>query len=256
MKLQHIFCFVLVFSGLALAAVPSWVQPGVVVSYDGYSAFVQGGQYQSPVQTVVTMETVSVAGNSVSGTTFVSGPGAPGVMQSYPWTCVEGGACEWRYWVDPSNPTGSVKGPNGEVFSVVGSAPYSYGGYAVQDATMMAYENAQTGVEYHITFETRTGLVLAYAEKYPSQQTFLYINSVNIDLSGYQPSDPQAPVNPLPQEPGNNTYVPGPAPEGQLCGSLAFALALGGLSLGIARRRKVFASNASQKFRDEVAKSI
>jgi len=46
----------------------------------------------------------------------------------------------------------------------------------------MAYTNQDTGVEYHLTFETKTGLILAYIEKYPSQNTFIYFRSISPEL--------------------------------------------------------------------------
>ncbi|VVC71979.1 Uncharacterised protein [uncultured archaeon] len=198
------FAIILILSSLCFAtSVPSWVQPGVTVVYDGISGYYSNGQYTNPVATTVTLRVNSVAGNTVAGTTYVEIPTMPGYRQTFDWTCIEGGVCDWRFWVDPANPTGSAKGPNGETYSVVNSGPYSHGSYSNPDATLMAYQNAGSGVEYHLTFETRTGLIVAYAEKYPSQHTFLYFKSINQDLSSYQP--PQA-ANPLS---GANGVCPG-----------------------------------------------
>lgn len=179
---------VLLFASLSLASsVPSWVQPGVTAVYEAYSSNYDNGQHANAIATTMTLRVESVSGNTVTGTSYVESPVMPGYGQTYQWTCIEGGTCDWRFWVDPSNPTASVKGPHGEPYSIVGTGPYSHGTYSTQDATLMAYQNAQSGVEYHLTFERRTGLVLAYAEIYPSQRTYLYFKSVNADLSGYQP---------------------------------------------------------------------
>ncbi|MBU0590875.1 hypothetical protein KKF81_05355 [Candidatus Micrarchaeota archaeon] len=180
--------FGILFCGLFFATVPSWIQPGVTVTYDGYAAEVNAnGDYENAVQTVVVMTVQSVSGNTVSGNTRISIPSVPSFVKNYPWTCTDGTICDWRFWVDPTDPVGSIKGPNGETLSIVGTGPYSYGSYQTNSATMLLYQNQQTKAEYHITADSRTGLIIAYAEKYPNQEIYLYVKSVNVDLSNYQP---------------------------------------------------------------------
>ncbi|MCK4714568.1 MAG: hypothetical protein KAT35_03260, partial [Candidatus Aenigmarchaeota archaeon] len=127
------------------------------------------------------------SGNTVSGTTTVANAAIAGVVDTYAWSCTEGLPCDWRFWVDPVDPTGSAVGPNGETFLNLGNLPFSYGSYSTNDATMIGYSNDQTGVEYRYVFESRTGLVLSYSEIFRTQQTYIYFTSINTDLSTYQP---------------------------------------------------------------------
>jgi len=184
MRLGMFIVCSLLLTGAALGAVPSWVQPGLVVSYDGISASLIGGEPQNGVYTVMTTQVDSASRDAVSGTTKVYIPSASMGGWSYSWQTSEGDPWKdvHRFWVDPADPSSSVKGPNGEVLSIVGQEPFSYGGRS-WDATLMAYKNEETGTEYHLTFETKTGLILAYTEMYPSQNTFLYFKSISQEPS-------------------------------------------------------------------------
>jgi len=183
MKVVLLIIASILLAGIAVASVPSWVQPGIVTVYDGLSSSIQNGQTQNGVHTVITTQVDAVSNNEVSGTTRVDIPTAQPGGWSYSWTADEGDP--WRdvhrFWIDPINPTASVKGPNGEIFNIIGSGPYSYGGKS-WDAILMAYTNQDTGVEYRLTFETKTGLILAYIEKYPSQNTFIYFRSISPEI--------------------------------------------------------------------------
>ncbi len=172
--------FFIIGIGITSAGIPSWVQPGLIITYDGLSSSVNNGQPVNGVSTLITTEVTSVSQDSVSGSTRVDIPSAPSYGWSYPWTVQEGNNWEGvhRFWLDPANPTGSVKGPNGEQYSIIGQEPYSYDG-KTWDATLLAYTNPDTGVEYHLTYESKTGLILASAEKYPSQRTFLFFRSMS-----------------------------------------------------------------------------
>ena len=215
MKKTFSFLLLISLAVSCFASVPSWVQPGVVVTYDGYSSFISQGQPQNPVVVETTMQVNSVSGNTVSGTTTVQDVGVSGLTQSYPWTCIEGGVCDWKFWVDSSNPAQSFKGPNGETLSIMGRSSYSHGQYSTQDATLLTYQNPQTNFEIHVTYETKTGLLLAYAEKYSTQQTYLYFKNINTDLSGYQAPQaaPQQQAG-YPQQQGQQSFTP---PEEEIC---------------------------------------
>ena len=43
----------------------------------------------------------------------------------------------------------------------------------------MSYQNPATGVQYMCVFETRTGLIVAYAEINPAQQVHTYLRGVS-----------------------------------------------------------------------------
>lgn len=164
--------------------IPAWVHPGVTVMYDGVSAFLQNGRFSQGIQVVMTTRVNSVAGGLVNGVTNVQTVGSP-VGGAHAWSCNAAGACRadatqlnGQFWVDPANPTASKRGGNGEPFSLMGNAPYNVAG-KTWAATTMSYSNPATGVQYMCIFETKTGLILAYAEISPAQQVHTYLRSVS-----------------------------------------------------------------------------
>lgn len=164
-------------------AIPAWVHPGLIVVYDGVSAFVQNGRFTQGIRMVMTTRVNSVAGNVVNGVTNLQTVGTP-IAGTHAWSCNAGGVCRGdatqmngQFWVDPANPTASKKGGNGEPFSMVGSAPYSIGG-KTWAASTMSYQNPATGVQFACTFETKTGLILAYSETSPAEQVHTYFRSM------------------------------------------------------------------------------
>jgi len=200
-----IFSLLLLFAGTCFAAsVPSWVQPGVTANYEVISSFYENGQ---PVENAGAQGTVEISVSQVSGTT-VTGTATvniPAAMKTdtYALNCVEGSKCDWRFWVDPSDPTNSATGPNGEKMELIGRGPIEYYGGTAEDATMIGYSNEQTGISYRYTFDSRTGLVYAYVEDFPTQKTYMYYRSISADLSTYQPPAgiPQTPAAPTGQQP-------------------------------------------------------
>ena len=214
MRNSFVFGLLLLFAGASFAAAPpSWVQSAVTANYEVISSFYENGQpvenggAQGSVQILVS----EVGGNTVTGTVTVTIPAAM-KTDSYPLNCVEGSKCDWRFWVDPSDPTNSATGPNGEKMELIGRGPFEYyGGGTVPDATMIGYSNEQTGVSYHYTFDSRTGLVYAYVEDFPTQKTYMYYRSINIDFSKYQPPAgiPTAQQQGLPGIPGQQAPATG-----------------------------------------------
>jgi hypothetical protein len=163
--------------------IPSWVHPGLTVSYDGVSASIANGRPSQSVQVVMTTRVTAVAGNRVSATTQLQTVGTP-LRSTHPWTCTSTGNCNTdatgmsgQFWVDPANPTGSAHGAHGEPYTINGHSPYSYGGHT-WDATTMSYNNPATGWQLFMVFETKTGLVLAYAETSPAQQVHTYFKGM------------------------------------------------------------------------------
>ncbi len=166
------------------ATIPAWVQPGLVVAYDGVSAFVRNGRFSQGIRVVMTTRVTSVSGNKVSGVTQVQTVGSP-IGGRHSWTCTAAGNCisdmggfSGKFWVDPAHPTDSVRGPNGEPFSVVGRGPYSYGGRSWSGVTL-TYQNPATGWQYLLIFDSNTGLILAYSENSPGQQVHTYFRSIS-----------------------------------------------------------------------------
>ncbi len=164
--------------------IPAWVHPGLVVIYDGVSAFVTNGRFSQGVQVVMTTRVTSVNAGQVAGVTQIQTVGAP-IGGSHAWTCNAAGVCRGdatgmngKFWVDPANPTASVRGPNGEPFTLMGSAPYTVRG-KTWAGTTLAYQNPASGWQIVTTYDTKTGLVLAYAENSPSEQVHTYFRSMN-----------------------------------------------------------------------------
>ena len=171
-------------SGQNAPVIPTWIQPGVVVAYDGVSAFVNNGRFSQGIQVVMTTRVTAVGGNKVSGITQLQTVGSP-IGGRHAWTCTATADCtsdmpgfSGKFWVDPSNPLASIKGANGERYSMVGKGPYSYRGRS-WDATTISYQNPATGWQLVCTFESRSGLVLAYSETSPGQQVHTYFRSMS-----------------------------------------------------------------------------
>jgi len=180
--------------GLAVAApqgmaqtgptIPAWIHPGLVVVYDGVSAFVRNGRFTQGVREVMTTRVTSVAGNQVSAITNMQTVGAP-IGGNHAWICDAAGNCRSdatglnnKFWVDIAHPADSVKGPNGEPYRVLGQAPYSYGG-RTWTGVGMSYVNPATGVQLMLTYDARTGLILQYSETSPSEQVHIYFRTMS-----------------------------------------------------------------------------
>jgi len=238
MRFSVLFLFLL--PSLAAALIPSWVQPGVTVVYDGVSSGVQDGQPVNGVQALITLRVTGVSGNTVRGTVEVFNPtlGLPVQLPSNEWSCTDGQVCSSRFWVDPANPAGSVKGPNGEPYTEGGPVPYTspFGGPAVSGTNVLYYQNPDSHVEYHMTYQARTGLVVAYAEVYPSQRTYYYFRSISADLSGYQPP---ATGNNNQANQGGNNGTGGTGATGGACPA-GFALLAPLALIAIARGGKIW----------------
>jgi len=164
--------------------IPAWVHPGLVVSYDGISAFVNNGRFSQGIQVVMTTRVTAISGNKASGITQIQTVGTP-IGQRHSWTCTAAADCasdmpgfSGKFWVDPANPLASIKGSNGERYSMIGKGPYSHGGRS-WEATTISYQNPATGWQLVCTFESKTGLVLAYSETSPGQQVHTYFRSTN-----------------------------------------------------------------------------
>lgn len=171
-------------TGQAGPVIPAWVHPGLVVSYDGVSAFVNNGRFSQGIQTVMTTRVMSVSGNRVAGVTQMQTVGTP-IGGRHTWTCTAAADCtsdmpgfSGKFWVDPANPIASIKGANGERYSFVGKGPYSYRGRS-WNATTISYQNPSTGWQLVCTFESQTGLILAYSETSPGEQVHIYFHAMS-----------------------------------------------------------------------------
>lgn len=165
-------------------AIPAWVHPGLVVSYDGISAFVNNGRFSQGIQTVITTRVTAVSGGRVSGITQIQTVGSP-VGGRHAWTCTAAADCasdvsgfNGKFWVDPANPIASIKGANDERYSMTGKGPYSYRG-RTWNATTISYQNPSTGWQLVCTFDSQTGLILAYSETSPGEQVHIYFRSMS-----------------------------------------------------------------------------
>src|SRR5215467_3402387 len=167
-------------SGQNSPTIPAWIHPGVVVTYDGVSAFVSNGRFSQGIQVVMTTRVTAASGSQVAGLTQIQTVGTP-IGSRATWSCNAAGNCtssdatglNGKFWVDPANPLASIKGANGEQYSMVGRGPYSRAGRS-WDATTISYQNPATGWELVCIFDSKTGLVLAYSETSPGQQVHTY----------------------------------------------------------------------------------
>jgi hypothetical protein len=164
--------------------IPSWIHQGLVVTYDGDSAFVTNGRFSQGIRVVMTTKVNSSSSTQVSGVTSLQTVGSP-IGRTHSWNCNASGNCtsdlpgfSGQFWVDPTNPTESIHGPNGVPYTVKGTGPYTYNG-KTWTGTMMVYENAASGVQLVCTFDSKTGLILQYSELSPSQQVHTYFRSMS-----------------------------------------------------------------------------
>jgi len=164
--------------------IPSWIHPGLVVIYDGDSAFVTNGRFSQGIRVVMTTKVNSSSSTQVSGVTNVQTVGSP-IGGTHSWACNAGGNCtsdssglNGQFWVDPANPTASKRGANGEPYVLKGTGPYTLNG-KTWTGTLMVYENPASGVQLVCTFDSQTGLVLQYSESSPSQQVHTYFRSMS-----------------------------------------------------------------------------
>jgi hypothetical protein len=164
--------------------IPAWIHPGLAVIYDGDAAYVKNGILSPGATVAVTTQVNSVKGNEVFGVTTIQVAGSP-AGQKHTWTCSAAERCtsdmpgfSGMFWVDPANPTASIKGPNGEPYSMRGNAPYTRNGMTWA-ATTISYQNQSTQVQYMCIFETKTGLYLAYSESSPGGQVHTYFRSMS-----------------------------------------------------------------------------
>jgi hypothetical protein len=164
-------------------AIPSWIHAGLVVTYDADSAAVSNGRFSQGIRLIITTKVNSASATQVSGITSIQTVGTP-VGQQHSWSCNASGNCtsdlagfSGQFWVDPANPTASTHGPNGEPYTVKGTAPYTYNG-KTWSGTMLVYENAASKVQYVCTFDANSGLVLQYSESGPSQQVHTFFRSM------------------------------------------------------------------------------
>ncbi len=177
MKTLVITFILMLLIGTAGASIPEWVQPGTSATYDMYSAFVKNGQYNTAVHALVTLQVDSVTEERVVGTTYIYNP-TTGMTTTQQSSCPEGDVgCFGRFWVDPNNPTASFKGETGVPLSVAESGPFEVSG-RTWDATTLSF-SLPGRMETYIIFETETGLILSQAVKYPTQEVYMYLNSVN-----------------------------------------------------------------------------
>ena len=113
----------------ARAQIPSFVRPGLVVSYSGTVTNTPGSNVKASSQ-LITVNTVTV--NTVIGTTVVTtylstdSVGNSVVTDgsiTVSWSCTENRACILdppqlgaiaQFWLDPTNPTGSISGQRGK----------------------------------------------------------------------------------------------------------------------------------------------
>jgi hypothetical protein len=164
--------------------IPSWVHPGVTVVYDAVSAFVQNGRFTQGIQVVMTTRVNSVSGGVVNAVTNAQTVGSP-IGGPHAWSCNAAGNCRTdatglsgQFWVDPANPAASTHGVNGEVYSLMGAAPYPLNG-KTWAASTLSYQNQASGVQLMTVFETKSGLVIAHSETYPTQQVHSYIRTIS-----------------------------------------------------------------------------
>jgi hypothetical protein len=155
----------------AAAKIPAWVRAGLDVTYIAYSAFVENGKYVDPIELTVSSLVTSSSASIASGKTTTHTIGTP-LTSTYNWTCTNLGQCrggDWQFWVDPNDPTASIRGPEGERFTIAGSGRYTDPWKRTWNATLLNYQNNSSGVRFTVCFDRSSGLILYNVESYPTE---------------------------------------------------------------------------------------
>jgi len=168
-----VYIALLFFVGACAANVPSWVQPGLVVTYESKAANVDvSGNYNSPGSTIVTMQVIGREENKVQLETTFGYP--PSKSTSF---CTEGLPCDWRFWVDPNDPLDSVVGMNGEKFKILGETPYSDAEGRNYNTIILSL-NLPGQLDNRIYYEKESGLVISSILNYPYMHTTTTLKSI------------------------------------------------------------------------------
>ncbi|MHB8120240.1 MAG: hypothetical protein ACYDHX_16220 [Methanothrix sp.] len=168
------FCIsLLLFVSICAANIPSWVQPGVIVTYQSMATNVDAlGNYNNPGSTFAKMQVIGREGNSVQiDTTFGT---LPSKSTSF---CTEGQPCDWIFWVDPNDPLNSVVGTNGERFQILGETPYSDAEGRKYDTVLLSL-NLPGQVDNRIYYEKESGLIIGLILNYPNKLTSMTLKSI------------------------------------------------------------------------------
>ena len=148
-------------------SIPSWVS-GTTVVYAAAQWDVVGANTLKPVE--ITGNTVKMLDVAQSEESYTIEPTfTVGTSQAY----------GYQFWVDPSNPTGSYRGPQNETYTIKGTETYD--GVA---ATIMSYSDSSGSG--HVIFETSNGLILeetATVQNGTTIQALSLVQSKNADGS-------------------------------------------------------------------------
>jgi hypothetical protein len=156
----------------ATPAFPPWIKPGLTLHFVGYAAGRAGGRMQNPVVVSETIKVTALDNGRLYATSVVYPQGEQIEATTSNWSCDSAGTCQGnalQFWVDPQDPTGSIHGPNGEVYEVAGVGRFTDQWNRAWKATTLLYQNPANGVRFSITYETSSGLILEINQSYPNQ---------------------------------------------------------------------------------------
>ncbi len=230
-----------------LQAHPSWVKTGVTAYYEGIGAFKKGEEYNSGARMDI-MERVDSEDNGNIVVTSIFREPTSGYTITNTSNYGPNDALG-AFWYDDKALQNMKSGDRVNVFiKGVGNIPFTVtkGPYQDRingkswDAVMLEVKD---NTEIRLIYDVNTGLLLHQAEVYPTQETYIDIKSVSVDLSTYQTpgSSITPPVNPGLGGQNNNTQLGNLGnttgglgiPNINPCGSLF--LLLGGISLAFIR---------------------
>ena len=162
------------------AAAPSWIRPGLSVTYDGISGPREQYMTSRAVMATITSRVTGGDGATYNGDITVQNKLYPNIVQTYQWSYTNGdptlGGNIIVIWVDPANPTHAYGYP----WVIVGQGPFKTGGYT-WDATTLIYRVPDTVGEHHMVYDTQSGLVLYYDELNPYFTEQRWFSSISWD---------------------------------------------------------------------------
>jgi hypothetical protein len=147
--------------------IPSWVKPGVI---EVYTVYFGTAIQQSAVTGSFILDALTVSPGSV---TVAYSARSTGNIESTAgqYTFVPGSAAAFglQFWVDPTNPTASILGPEGETYHVAGTETF-----LGVNATILSFSGPTASSE--VIYQTSTGLILEESASYPTGAEILVLN--------------------------------------------------------------------------------
>jgi hypothetical protein len=209
---------------------PGWVKTGVTAYYQGTSAFKDAsGKYNSGVQMDINEIVESENNGNIAVTTTFREP-TSGYTTTNSSSYGPNDALG-AFWYDDKALQGMKTGDKVNVLiKGVGSIPFTVTKGPFKDFSGKTWDRAvmfeiKDDTQFRLVYDERTGLLLHQAEVYPTQETYIDIKSVSVDLSNYVTPETGGALPSDGNGGGNQSNSSGnPLGSNSVCGSLFLIL--------------------------------